>query len=688
MRNIIATALIIALTLTLLASLYIPGTAAAQTDCVESLPEEMTVDGTWDTGCTSNIAASSGDGDRYARFYTFTLDEESDVTIDLSSDEDTYLYLRSGTATDGDVVADNDDRAVGNYDSLIEERLDAGDYTIEATTYYAGVTGSFTLAVSAVAVPEPTPSPSPEPAPDDDPIPLPSECTESLDSREDGIWTSDCTSLNRTDYGDHYARYYTFTLDRSTTIDLTLESRTDPYLILLSLNEEDEIVEIVKEDDDDDEAVFNLISRNSGIRITLDSGRYAVEATTYANDADGNFTLTFGRPELDALQALYDDAGGADWNNSDNWLTGAPLAEWHGIKTDDEGRVTEIYLIGNNLTGEIPAELANLSRLEGLYLARNELSGSIPRELGDLSSLRTLMLFSNDLTGEIPYQFGNLESLEEMHLGHNNLSGEIPTSLGDLGNLRKLQLTINELSGSIPASLGNLDNLTHLSIGANNLTGSIPAGIADLEELTHIYLWGNELAAGAFIQRLDDLDGLQFLDIGGNRIDGGDVLAELHALDNLTGLGLHDSDLTDADLAEYMDDLQALDLGFLNIRSNDLSDPQTLVGLSGITTLQRLAINDNDFSGELPRTMTRLTLMRLFYFHDNDGLCAPGDREFQDWMLGIRDVRGDTCTGGTPAHAPAPGSGSADRFVAILQTPDQPVPSHSLSALAAGQSGN
>ena len=184
---------------------------------------------------------------------------------------------------------------------------------------------------------------------------------------------------------------------------------------------------------------------------------------------------------------------------------------------------------------------------------------------------------------------------------------------------------------------------------------------------------------------MDKLDNLQFLDIGGNRIDGRYALAELSALDNLTGLGLHASDLSDADLAAYMGDLQALNLEFLNLSGNYLSDPQILVGLSGITTLQRLAIHGNDFRGELPRTMTRLTLMRLLYFHDNDGLCAPADTEFQDWFTNIRDRKGPTCVGGTPAHAPVPAPDSADQFAAALQAPEQQAPQHSLSALAAAQ---
>ena len=667
--------------------------------CVAPLPDDMTVVGNWNTDCTSVVSAPSGSGDRYARFYTFTLDAESDVTIDLSSDEDTFLYLRTGTSTDGSPIHENDDRATGDYDSRIAESLGAGTYTIEATTYAAGTTGSFTLTVTTVPVsdtttPEPPDPPTPDPTPGDPTSPIPAGCTlqNFSGTSVDDSWTSDCVSSNRTENGTHYAKFFSFSVSRSATYDLTLESRTDTYLILL-----DDEGNIIKEDDDDDDGVFDLRARSSGIRIPLVPGNYIVEATTYAGTATGDFTLTIIRPELAALHALYNATDGANWINSDNWLTDAPLTDWHGIKTDDEGRITEIYLIGNNLSGEIPAALGRLSNLEGLYLAGNELSGSIPQELGDLYNLEVLMLFDNDLTGAIPYQFGNLESLEVMHLSRNQLSGRIPTQLGNLENLRRLHLTVNDLSGSIPVSLGNLTNLQQLSIAANGLTGSIPSEIADLTELTHIYLWGNDLFASSFISNLDNLTNLQWLDIGGNQLDGADVLPKISSLTKLTGLGLHDSGLTDDDLQDYMADLQALDLEFLNISSNDLSDPQTLVGLSRITTIQRLAINDNDFSGELPSTMTRLTLMRLFYFHDNNGLCAPADDDFQDWLVGIRDVRGDTCTSGSPAQAPAPSSSQSDQFAALLSTTAAALyasdesfpPPHSLSLFASRpSSGN
>ena len=75
--------------------------------------------------------------------------------------------------------------------------------------------------------------------------------------------------------------------------------------------------------------------------------------------------------------------------------------------------------------------------------------------------------------------------------------------------------------------------------------------------MTHIYLWGNDLFASSFISNLDNLTNLQWLDIGGNQLDGADVLPKISSLTKLTGLGLHDSSLTDDDLQDYMADLRS-----------------------------------------------------------------------------------------------------------------------------------
>ena len=84
-----------------------------------------------------------------------------------------------------------------------------------------------------------------------------------------------------------------------------------------------------------------------------------------------------------------------------NWDTQLAMTRWEGISiSGSPSRVTVLALTRDyQLTGEIPAELGQLSQLEQLILGGNQLTGPIPTELGQLSDLRRLSLRGNQLTG-------------------------------------------------------------------------------------------------------------------------------------------------------------------------------------------------------------------------------------------------------------------------------------------------
>ena len=86
--------------------------------------------------------------------------------------------------------------------------------------------------------------------------------------------------------------------------------------------------------------------------------------------------------DREALVALYNATGGANWTNRTNWLSDEPLDEWHGVTTDESGRVTEVDLRENGLNGRLPSELGNLTNLEELRLFENQLTGPVPSSLG------------------------------------------------------------------------------------------------------------------------------------------------------------------------------------------------------------------------------------------------------------------------------------------------------------------
>ena len=125
-------------------------------------------------------------------------------------------------------------------------------------------------------------------------------------------------------------------------------------------------------------------------------------------------------PSVDrgALVALYRAAGGENWKNNDNWVSGAPIGQWYRVMTDSYDRVIGLRLNENGLIGEIPSELGNLTALEALALRENRLTGEMPSELGSLPYLEDVWLAgSNRLTGCIPRAWRDLQEGDVASLG-------------------------------------------------------------------------------------------------------------------------------------------------------------------------------------------------------------------------------------------------------------------------------
>ena len=317
--------------------------------------------------------------------------------------------------------------------------------------------------------------------------------------------------------------------------------------------------------------------------------------------------------ERDALVALYDATGGANWTNNTNWLSDEPMGEWHGVTTDEEGRVFGLSLTENQLSGEIPAGLGSLPNLQWLRLNENELTGEIPGELGSLSSLQSLDLGGNRLTGEIPTELGKLSNLESLFLNYNELTGEIPTDLGGLSNLTVLDLGANRLNGEIPRELGNLSSLTHLYFGTNQLTGRIPPELGKLSNLRDLALNSSRLT-GEIPTELGNLSDLEKLYLHENLLTG-EIPTELGNLSDLEKLYLHE-----------------------NLLTGEIPEE-----LSRLSRLTRLHLENNRLAGELPKSLTALTMLERLLFNDNAGLCAPTDEAFQAWLQTIASVSGRNC---------------------------------------------
>lgn len=180
-----------------------------------------------------------------------------------------------------------------------------------------------------------------------------------------------------------------------------------------------------------------------------------------------------------ALRSLYYATDGANWFDNAGWnLISNPtppnncdFSNMNGIVTNNNNRVIEIYLAGNNLYGELPPEIGLLSATKEMFLAQNPLRGAIPAEIGDLTSLESLSLSNCQFEGIIPASFGQLSNLTILYLFNNFLGGSIPQELSGLQSIQILFLQNNNLHGSIPVEFAEFQSFTRLFVSNNDLSG-------------------------------------------------------------------------------------------------------------------------------------------------------------------------------------------------------------------------
>ena len=329
-----------------------------------------------------------------------------------------------------------------------------------------------------------------------------------------------------------------------------------------------------------------VIAATAIIALTLSALTDVTKFVAHAQTADDDYA---------ALEAFYDATNGDNWTRNDNWKIIEAYGFWYGV--DDEilfGRVEALLLNGNNLDGELPAEIGDLTDLGGLYLHDNILSGPIPSEIGNLTNLLSLNLSNNSLTGAIPTEITQLTNLFDLNLsgnpglcapdsiqqwliehGNSIVSCEnvivdpVPIHGGDKAALEALYIATdgsewanntnwvsdqplnawfgvstdtngrviginledNEVDGEIPTILGNLTELRVLNLSGNRLNGQIPTSIGNLAKLTRLVLSTNSLD-GQIPANIVRLGNLQFLLLNNNDLTG-EIPTELLSLSNL-----------------------------------------------------------------------------------------------------------------------------------------------------------
>jgi Leucine-rich repeat (LRR) protein len=281
--------------------------------------------------------------------------------------------------------------------------------------------------------------------------------------------------------------------------------------------------------------------------------------------------------EREALIELYQTTNGPGWTEKTNWL-GAPGTEctWFGVDCNEaQSNVVGLRLNTNQLSGPIPAGVAQLTNLTSLHLELNHLTGTIPPQLGTLTNLTLLALDGNALEGTIPRELGQLTNLRVLSLGQNQLQGTIPDELRNLTKLEQFTVEGNRLTGSVPSWIGDWTQLTVFFVGTNQLSGPLPPGLETLANLNLLQLRENE-----FTGHLPDfarMTELRYLDAQHNHFSG--VLPP--------SIGL----------------LSKLD--YFVLANNDLSGPLP-PEIGGLTSVTHFALFDNAFEGPIPKEIANL----------------------------------------------------------------------------------
>ena len=323
---------------------------------------------------------------------------------------------------------------------------------------------------------------------------------------------------------------------------------------------------------------------------------------------DDELNLAYDSPRIIqryAMMVLYYSLQGESWTEKDLFASNVHECAWKGVECAVSFEIGGIIIDGNNLRGQLPSEIALLSRLQVLSLMQNSLTGSIPSEIGRLKWLETLRLNHNSLTSGLPKETANCRALSVLRLHNNLMTGMIPSFLGNMRSLQKIFLNDNQFSRRIPSELGKLRSLTELSLSSNRLTGTIPTEIAQIKFIENLQLWDNNLN-GTIPTEFVNLSDLKELAVLDNSLSG-TIPSLLYELPKLTDLILS-SNLFTGTIPTFSASSPNMEfIHFSNTRING-TIPESF---SNFPRLAEISFHSTELSGTVPVSLCSLSLTLL-----------------------------------------------------------------------------
>ncbi|KAJ4895542.1 Leucine-rich receptor-like protein kinase family protein [Raphanus sativus] len=322
----------------------------------------------------------------------------------------------------------------------------------------------------------------------------------------------------------------------------------------------------------------------------------------------------------------------------DSWSSsgaGGPCT-FSGVTCNSNGSVTEIDLSRRGLSGKFPfASLCDLMSLEKLSLGFNSLSGPVPRDMNNCTKLKYLDLGNNFFSGPFP-ELSSLSQLQYLYLNNSAFSGAFPwkslqnakelvvLSLGDnpfdatpfpeeivsMTKLTWIYLSNCSITGEIPPKIGDLTELRSLEISDSFLTGVIPPEIVKLNKLWRLEVYNNNLT-GKFPPGFGALTNLTYLDTSTNSLEGD--LSELRSLTNLISLQLFENRLTGEIPPEFGEFKFLVNL---SLYTNKLTGPIPQ-GLGSLADFDFIDASENQLTGPIPPDMCKRGKMKAVLLLQN-----------------------------------------------------------------------
>lgn len=205
-----------------------------------------------------------------ARYLTFSLAEDADISLNVDATTNSHIYLLEGTGEHATPLAEFSAETFSTH-------LTAGDYTFELTTYDRYAPGQFSVLLNTYVGS--------------------GECVQDINIGDNisGTWSADCAIRSWLDgNGDPYqgdgperAKYYEFTLDEATELKFTRSGISDNKTVMslyLSGDYQNKITTT--------QPLYYWGSTSSEMSARLEAGTYQLEVTKYNEVAYGSFQVT------------------------------------------------------------------------------------------------------------------------------------------------------------------------------------------------------------------------------------------------------------------------------------------------------------------------------------------------------------------------------------------------------------